>query len=208
MTINLSFLEVFKNLSYDQSMNKYKVMTDMKKVQGFTIVELMVTLLVASVLIAMAGPPFLSSVRNNRILSATNQLVSHLSYARSEAIRLNTAVNLGRTSSTPSDWAGGWTVYTDTGSATGNSAFGGSDVLLRSFEGYDGGTILITPSSAGNQWIAYRSNGTLSEGGSTVLIAVCDDRGVNYGRLITVSVTGRPSVTTGTPAAPLASCSP
>src|SRR5690606_35739806 len=65
----------------------------MIKTRGLTMIELLVTLMVASILAALAAPSFREFTLNNRLTTSANTLVSHLAYARSEAIRLNQAVN-------------------------------------------------------------------------------------------------------------------
>lgn len=71
----------------------------MKKVRGFTLVELVITLAVAGVLAAIALPSFVSQVASWRLSSATNDLVSAVHLARSEAVRLNRPVRLCRATS-------------------------------------------------------------------------------------------------------------
>lgn len=183
----------------------------MRNTRGFTIIELMVTLAVASLLIFIGVPSFTTFIQNNRITSSTNFVVSQINYARSEAVRLNLPVNIARTGSVTQDLTDGWQIFSDAGSATGNSAYSASDgdVLLRQFEGYDSGGLQIRVNSPGNQWIAFNQTGLLSEGGSSIQIAVCDDRGVSAGRLITVSTTGRTRVTRSTDTTdPLTDCTP
>ncbi len=183
----------------------------MKKLRGFTIVELLVTLAVAALLAVLAGPSFFDVIQNNRITSATNHLAAQLNYARSEAVRLNRPVNVARKSATTNDLSQGWTIYSDAGSATGNSAYsaGDGDVMLRDFEGYGGRDLEIFTNTPGNQWIAFASNGALSEGGSTVAIAVCDSRGVTNGRLLTIGLTGRVTISRASSATnPLTDCTP
>ncbi|WP_250656788.1 GspH/FimT family pseudopilin [Alkalimarinus coralli] len=183
-----------------------------RQATGFTLVELMVTLAVAAILLSIAVPSFSSFIQNNRITSATNHLVAHLQYARSEAVSKGLAVNLARnTTSTAKDLSKGWTIYTDAGSTNGNTAYNASeDTLLKSFEGYGSSNITINTNSDGNNWIAFSSRGLLAEGaGKSIVIAVCDDRGVTQGRLITISPTGRSRVTDSTDATtPLTTCTP
>lgn len=183
----------------------------MTRSRGFTIIELMVTLSIAALLVLIGVPAFSSFVQNNRITSTTNFVVAQLHYARAEAIRLNLPVNLARTGGTAGELADGWRIYSDAGSATGNSAYSATDgdTLLREFEGYDGANISVAVSNVGNQWIAFNPTGLLSEGGTTVEIAVCDDRGLDFGRLISISTTGRTRVTSSSDADnPLTDCNP
>lgn len=178
--------------------------------RGFTLIELMVTLAVAAILITVGAPAFSTFIQNNRITSTTNFVVSQINFARSEAVRLNSAVNIARKGATAKDLGDGWQIYSDAGSTTGNSAYDSSnDTLLREFDGYGNQDVTVLTDNAGNQWIGFAANGTLAEGGSSVVIAVCDSRGVAFGRLITVSPTGRALVTDANAATdPLTTCTP
>jgi type IV fimbrial biogenesis protein FimT len=62
--------------------------------RGFTLIELMVTIAVAAILLAIATPSFTSIINSNRLTSASNEMVATLQAARMEAVRLNTAVNV------------------------------------------------------------------------------------------------------------------
>lgn len=59
---------------------------------GFTLVELMITLAVAAVVLAIAVPNFTGLVNASRLTSQANELVTGLQLARSEAVRLNRQV--------------------------------------------------------------------------------------------------------------------
>lgn len=182
-----------------------------RKATGFTLVELVVTLAVAAMLVAMAAPAFSTYIKNNRIIAATNHLVAQLQYARSEAVSKGQPVVLARTGATAKDLSKGWIIYTDGSATVGGSKYTASeDTLLKSFEGYGSSNITLNSNAAGNQWIAYSSRGLLWENpGVSVVIAVCDDRGVTQGRLITISPTGRSRVTDSTDATtPLTTCTP
>lgn len=82
---------------------------------GFTIIELMVTLLVLSILVASAVPSFRELTRSNRVVAAQNDLVTAMSVARSEAVKQSRAVTVcasadSATCSGNTNWATGWIV--------------------------------------------------------------------------------------------------
>lgn len=89
----------------------------MKLFRGFTLVELMVTVAVAGVLLAIAVPSFTDLMRNNRSLAAANELVSALNAARAEAVKRGTRVSLcpsaNGTSCSGTAWQTGWIVFVD-----------------------------------------------------------------------------------------------
>ena len=66
--------------------------------QGFTFVEFMVVFALGVVLASLAVPGFAKMIRNNRINSASDALLSSLSLARSEAIKRNAPVTVCKSS--------------------------------------------------------------------------------------------------------------
>lgn len=86
------------------------------RTSGFTLIELMVTIAVLAVLTTIAFPSFQSSMRSNRVATASNQLIALISFARSEAVRSKSLTQLctsadGTTCS--GDWNDGWLVWVD-----------------------------------------------------------------------------------------------
>ncbi|MBN2856215.1 MAG: GspH/FimT family pseudopilin [Halothiobacillaceae bacterium] len=66
-----------------------------KRAQGFTIIELMITLTVAAILLAIAIPSFTYLTVSSKLTTTANSLVNALGTARSEAIKRNTNVVVG-----------------------------------------------------------------------------------------------------------------
>ena len=84
---------------------------------GFTLIELMVALTVAGILTAIAVPAFNSFVMNDRDANQINAFSSSFNYARSEAVKRNTAVGVqvcpsidGATCNPAAAWSSGWIV--------------------------------------------------------------------------------------------------
>jgi type IV fimbrial biogenesis protein FimT len=61
---------------------------------GFTIIELMTTLVIAGVLMTIAAPAFTNMLERRRLEGSANELVTDLAYAKSEAVQLNRNVEL------------------------------------------------------------------------------------------------------------------
>ena len=62
--------------------------------QGFTLIELMITIAVLAVLLALAAPSFDDSIKRARLKGAADGIVSLVDSARQQATRLNRDVNL------------------------------------------------------------------------------------------------------------------
>lgn len=92
--------------------------------QGLTLIELMVTLAVAIVLLAVGIPAFQSMIANHRAAALTNGLVSALTLARSEAMGRTVPVAVcpreqGKLecAEDAAAWKNGWLVFTDVSGA-------------------------------------------------------------------------------------------
>ncbi len=101
---------------------------------GFTLIELMITVAIASVLLVIGIPNFTEFVANNRIVSTTNELAAHLNITRAQAIGRNTAVSIcasadGASCGVSTRWDTGWIVFTDNTGVVGE--VDGSDEVLR-----------------------------------------------------------------------------
>lgn len=70
-----------------------------KRAQGFTIIELMITLTVAAILLAIAIPSFNYLTVSSKLTTTANALVNVLGTARSEAIKRNAFLCVNQTSS-------------------------------------------------------------------------------------------------------------
>ncbi|SBV35424.1 putative pilus assambly protein [uncultured Stenotrophomonas sp.] len=76
--------------------------------RGFSLLELMVTVAVLAILMAIAVPGFSALINRDRLTSQANELVALVQYARSEAIRLNGRVRLCPSSDGAACAGGDW----------------------------------------------------------------------------------------------------
>lgn len=95
---------------------------------GFTLVELMVTIAIVAIALAIALPSFTQFVRTNELTGTRDKLIASFQYARTEAVNRNADIALcpstdSATCTNGSDWADGWIVYIDTNSGM-NSTVG------------------------------------------------------------------------------------
>ncbi|VAW88326.1 hypothetical protein MNBD_GAMMA16-677 [hydrothermal vent metagenome] len=172
----------------------------MKKTNsGFTLIELIVAVGVAGIVMGIAIPSFQSSIKNNRITSETNRLVSDIQLARSEAMKRSTRVILCRSaaptvstptcSGTANTWSTGWLVFTS-GDAN-NTYESATDTLLKIAQPV-AGSITIRTNSASNKNLEFNADASTNEAGGTARFSICDERGTNYGKQLDVPPVGRP----------------
>jgi type IV fimbrial biogenesis protein FimT len=88
---------------------------DCRRAAGFTMVELLITIAIASILLTLAVPSFQYVTNSNRIAGELNGLVGDLQLARAEAIREGRTVTVcastdGATCSNAITWQTGWIV--------------------------------------------------------------------------------------------------
>lgn len=163
--------------------------------RGFTLVELVITVAVASILVAIALPSFQSVMIASRINGQANEFVATLQLARSEAVRRNARVVVCPSSdgatclSNPATWAG-WVAFVDDGgfSHTGaagagaaNNAVDANETILRT--GTIASTVNVQTSAAVNGdttvnkgAIVFRSDGLARDKNGALLqarLAVC-----------------------------------
>ncbi len=173
----------------------------MKKQTGFTLIELMVTLVVAAILLMVGVPSFVDMIRNSRVVSQANQLVTSLSVARSEALKLGRQVTVGRTGA---NWEDGWRVFTD---MDGDGVFdaGDGDTEIQIYSAMSSNYTLRTGAQFAD-WIAYLPTGmAIGSGGGLPLdtFRLCaDDQVTAHGRDIAINAIGRARVDEGASSCP------
>jgi len=164
----------------------------MKRQTGFTIIELMITMILIAVVAAVAVPSFRTMVQNNRIATQANGFITAINLARSEAVKRGRDVYVSSSSGNTA-WGGGWRLWVDD---NGNGSEDASE-LLRVFEALEGGTTLTSVN--GHTEVRYLANGYifLANAGDpvpTFELRIPDCTG-DSARDIEINFVGRPSVT-------------
>mgnify|MGYP001557011805 CR=1 FL=1 len=94
--------------------------------KGFTLIELMVTVTLVAVALALGVPSFTTFQRNAELTAAANSLVAAVSAARGEAMKRGM-----RAMMVPADganWSSGWVVFVDKNQSQAYEA--GSDITI------------------------------------------------------------------------------
>lgn len=122
-------------------------------ISGFTLVELMVTISVAAVLMAVAAPNYTTFIRNSQLSDAVGEFMSATNVARGNAIKQG--INTYLVPTTGTDWSTGWFVFADGNWDGIYTASDPKDVLIMQSQAPN--SILTVGTPAGN-------NSTLTDG--------------------------------------------
>jgi type IV fimbrial biogenesis protein FimT len=88
------------------------------KTSGFTLVEMLMTMAIVAILMAIAIPSFRYITNSNRIAGEVNGLLGDMQFARAEAIKEGRNVSVcisadGASCSNVTTWQNGWIVFMD-----------------------------------------------------------------------------------------------
>src|SRR5438094_10037688 len=81
----------------------------LKRRSGFTIIELMTTMVILGILITIAIPSFNDLIVSTRVKGAASDIYGALTFARSEALKRNINVTVGPVTA-GGQWVNGWQV--------------------------------------------------------------------------------------------------
>jgi len=148
----------------------------MERVKGFTLIELMVTLVIAGVLLSIAIPSFQNMVIDSRLNAAAGDIADAVRLARSEALKRNRPVVLCQIDlSDPEDcdpggnW-GGWALHDDMD----------DEKVLRLGQLPSYGDMIRVSSDLNNQAATFGGDGLARSGGSLIneaTITICATSG-------------------------------
>jgi type IV fimbrial biogenesis protein FimT len=177
--------------------------------RGFTLIELIVTLTIVGILAGFALPAMTTFIKNQRVSSQVNEFIADFGFARSEAVKRGGNVYMCAASagscSSSSNWATGWMVYADRSNPPNTTFEPATDDLLRQHDALSGQGIAFVDTGGGTvSAFAFDSRGAI---GISPRFALCDDRGISFGRNIMFNTTGQTRVIKHQPPSQVVVCS-
>ncbi len=148
---------------------------------GFTLIELMITVSIMAILLAIAVPSFQNVALSSKLTSLSNNFVASAQLARSEAIKRNTEVTLCASSdgtTCAGAWKDGWVVL------AGGAVIYRQDILPNGFLLVDAGGLTS---------LDFQPSGVGATAADLTLCRSTPEVG-SLQRIIHVSATGRPGV--------------
>ena len=124
--------------------------------QGFSLVELMTVIAIASILLAIAVPSFRAMLQTQRITAATNDFFAAIRLARSESVQRGRRIDLVPTDPN-GDWAKGWVVFVDNNN--NQKPESGEQVIFTNGAVADGIKIEANLTDSSTQYLAYNGTG-------------------------------------------------
>ena len=186
----------------------------MKKNSGFTLIEIMITLIIVGIL-AVVGLPSLSSFTSSgNLVSSSNELVSAIHIARSQAIKLNRKVTICVSSDGANcllgsnKWQKGWIVFVDanddrlsSGASCSAKTDINSDCLLRVHGKIDDTRFSVTGKfdhdSSDMKWLTFTSRGLPKDGSASRsgIFSICayekSNNNIVGSRTVVLNLSGR-----------------
>jgi type IV fimbrial biogenesis protein FimT len=160
--------------------------------QGLSLIELLITMTIAVILLAVGVPSFIEFTTSNTASSYANDLLGDLNYARSEAITRGCRVVVCKGTSTtvgsicPVDefWSDGWKVFED---CDNDRIVDATSEILRVHGALSFGWTL-TGNGGVTHFVSYRPVGLPSGIGT---LSICKGIQVTSRNAVTLSKTGR-----------------
>ena len=188
---------------------------------GFSLIELIFVIVIAGVLLAIGIPNFRDFIRNGRIAAESNDLLTGINVARSEAVKRRTPVTMCSgvaPTCDAGDFSDGWFVFVDT---DGDAVHDNTEEILRTHDSMADSIATKVVETTDNEdddtpdygdgddgYLSFGQNGfrRMGDGSLPTALAVvlCDERGnvpssggqdISAGRALEVSTAGRAAIT-------------
>src|SRR5215831_9254005 len=157
---------------------------------GFTVIELMIAVSIIAILMVVAAPSLRDVIRNARMTSLANDIMTDLSLARGEAVKRGVRISMCAsntgTACTNTEWRFGWIIFAEADTAGSQGTVDPNDVILKVSPKINGAdetpptlvSSVNNPTATGN-YVNFRPSGVTSPGGaptSTIDFYLCDAR--------------------------------
>lgn len=180
------------------------------RTRGFSLVELMITIMIVAILTAIAWPSFRDFMHRSAVTAQANQMLASLQYARNEAISRHYPTALcGSTdgvtcTAADTDFENGWMIWRDSTLSGTPSYDAAKDEPLRVTQAQTNISIVSFGGSGTANLIAFDQRGAVIGAAGTTNIVICakitptDPFGVSSdrvpGKFVRIDASGRITV--------------
>ena len=130
------------------------------RLRGFTLIEMMITIAILGILLALAAPSFQAMIASSRLTTATNDLMATLAQARSHAIKVGNRTTVcmsadGASCTASGGWQQGWISFVDTTRSGASAAVDTGETINTVFPALPAGIVI----NGNLPYISYSADG-------------------------------------------------
>jgi len=177
--------------------------------RGLTLIELLITIAIAALLLSLAMPAMQQFVTQKAVASNSDELLSALRFARSEALKRSAPVTVcsgnGQVTAAAAQcgadtWSQGWLVFAD---VNGNGSFDkATDQLLRVQQPLSPAQVVGPTASGNSSFVEFVASGIVVTGAKSLTfkptLKVTDANYNKFTRTVCVNAQGRANLVSGT----------
>jgi len=143
----------------------------MRSIQGFTFLEMVIVLIIASIIFTIGIPAFTTLIQGNRIVNAGSSIQQDLLFARSQSVSLASYITVCPLSgnSCSNNWINGLDIFIDSDQ---DKTLDSDETLLKSKKAFNSSDTLAFPRSS----VTFTPDGQISDSGATFRYCTEDER--------------------------------
>jgi type IV fimbrial biogenesis protein FimT len=169
-------------------------MISKRHTSGFSLTELIITMSIAAILLAIGIPSFKYVTVSNRISTEVNGLLGDMQFARSEAVKEGLPVTVcsssdGQTCNGGTAWQSGWIVFLD---SNGNHAVDAPEEVVSRVQKRFSSTDTFVPDIGTFEWITFNREGYAQTNTAAVVTLKLHDitSGTQWTRCLAITPVG------------------